>query len=111
MFRAMRIKYWPYSKHCKMRILLFSILLSISFSGLTQGKGFFKESKLNGSLETNNQYYLDNKRGNILAPEKRFASNTYLTATINTKDLEPEYNLKDITQPYKDFQPGMRETN
>jgi len=75
----------------------------MNLAAFSQGKGFFKESKLNGSLETNNQYYLNNKRGNILAPEKRFASNTYLTANYQYKGLRAGIQFEGYNQALQGF--------
>ncbi len=86
-----------------MRIVLFSFVLFMNLAAFSQGKGFFKESKLNGSLETNNQYYLNNKRGNILAPEKRFASNTYLTANYQYKGLRAGIQFEGYNQALQGF--------
>ena len=86
-----------------MRIVLFSVVLFMNLAAFSQKKGFFKESKLNGSLETNNQYYLNNKRGNILAPEKRFASNTYLTANYQYKGLRAGIQFEGYNQALQGF--------
>lgn len=68
-----------------MRIGLLSILLLAATFSIGQTKSFWKESRLSGSLETTNQLYFSNKRGNIQAPDKKLASNTYLTGTYQYK--------------------------
>jgi hypothetical protein len=77
-----------------MRPLFLLFLALASYSVFAQSSNFWKESRLTGSVETNNQYYLTNNRGNIVAPQKRFASNTYATLTYQYKNFTAGIQLE-----------------
>lgn len=82
-------------------LLCLALLLQLCSEG--QSNNFWKQSRLSGSIETNNQYYLNNKRGTIQAPEKRFASNSYLNANYQYKAFRAGVQLEGYNPALQGF--------
>jgi hypothetical protein len=68
-----------------MRSILFAWVLL--FSSLSQAQSFLSNSYLSGSIETNSQYYLDNNKAGILAPNDPFANNSYVNLFYQQKNI------------------------
>jgi hypothetical protein len=68
-----------------MRIFIFVGLLLAGSSSWSQS--FLNNSYLSGSIETNSQYYLDNTKAGILAPNDRFANNSYVNLFFQHKNI------------------------
>lgn len=68
-----------------MRSILFAWVLL--FSNLSQAQSFLSNSYLSGSIETNSQYYLDNNKAGILAPNDPFANNSYVNLFYQQKNI------------------------
>lgn len=86
-----------------MRISFLACSLLFCALSMAQSNRFWKESRLSGSLETNNQYYLDNKRGNIVAPIKKFASNSYLNVNYQYKGFTAGLQLEGYNPALQGF--------
>lgn len=65
-------------------LLLTTILCCNSF---LWAQSFLNNSYLSGSIETNSQYYLDNNKADILAPNDRFANNSYVNLFYQHKNI------------------------
>lgn len=66
---------------------LFKLILVLLLSSSMQAQNFLSNSHLSGSIETNSQYYLDNNKAGILAPNDRFANNTYVNLFYQYKNI------------------------
>ena len=74
----------PYHK------LLFTVFQFFSLVAAAQNDQpkWYSYKNLSGGIETNNQYYFENKKSGIVLPSKRFASNTYVNLNYNFKFIE-----------------------
>jgi len=86
-----------------MRISLLACSLLFCTLSMAQSNRFWKESRLSGSLETNNQYYLNNKRGTIVAPAKKFASNSYLNVNYQYRGFTAGIQLEGYNPALQGF--------
>ncbi len=75
-------------------ILPLSLLFLQQYAAAQNKNPWYALHHFSGGIESNNQYYFENKKSGILLPEKRFASNTYLNLNYQYQHLEAGIQLE-----------------